>query len=94
MLRHGGPCWLNRRNRHNNAPKTSAMADLLGKIGVSGKRTLLVMGEVDLNVVKSCRNLVHVRTTLAHQLNPYELMECEAVLLTEDGLTRVKETFA
>ena len=77
-----------------DAPKTSAMVDLFGKIGVGGKRTLLVMGNADANVIKSCNNLPNIRTTLAHQLNPYELLECEAVLLTEEGLTRVKETFA
>lgn len=76
------------------SPKTSAMAGLFGKIGVGEKRTLLVMADRDVNVAKSCQNLQNVRTTLAHQLNPYELMECEAVLLTEDALTRVKETFA
>ena len=77
-----------------DAPKTSAMAELFGKIGVGEKRTLLVMGEGDVNVIKSCNNLPNVRTTLAHQLNPYELLHCDAVLMTEDGLTRVKETFA
>lgn len=76
-----------------DAPKTSTMAGLFGKIGVGDKRTLLVMGELDANIVKSCRNLPNVRTTLAHQLNPYEVMDCETMLLTQDGLTRVKETF-
>jgi large subunit ribosomal protein L4 len=76
-----------------DAPKTSAMAGVFSKIGLSGKRTLLVMADVDPNVMKSCRNLPNVRTMLAHQLNPYELIACDTVLLTEDGLTRVKETF-
>lgn len=74
-------------------PKTKAMADVLKRLGLEGRRTLLVLDEVDLNVVKSCRNIRNLRTTLAHQLNPYELMQCEAVLLTSGGLARVQEVF-
>jgi hypothetical protein len=31
---------------------------------------------------------------MAHQLNPYELLECESVMLTAGGLARVREVFA
>ena len=47
----------------------------------------------DENVYRSCRNLRNLSTTLAHQLHPYELMRCEAVLLTAGALERVKEVF-
>jgi large subunit ribosomal protein L4 len=75
------------------APKTKAMQEVLKALGLADKRTLLVIDQADPNVVKSCRNLRNLRTTLAHQLNAYELMDCEAVLLTADGLKRVKEVF-
>ena len=75
------------------APKTARIAALLKAIGLQDKRTLLVLGEGDLPMVKSCRNLRNLRTTLAHQINPYELLNCDAVLLTRDGLSRVQEVF-
>ena len=75
------------------APKTAEMAAMLGKLGLTGKRTLLVLDEADANVVKSCRNLRNLKTTLAHQLNPYELMNADALVLTSGGLARVKEVF-
>jgi ribosomal protein L4 len=53
-----------------------------------------VLGSADENVVRSCRNLPNLRMTLAHQVNPYELMDCETLLLTRDGLERMKEVFA
>ena len=77
-----------------DAPKTRAMHDVLKSLGLLEKRTLLILEEADPNVVKSCRNLKNLRTTLAHQINAYELMDCEAVLLTAAGLERVKEVFA
>jgi large subunit ribosomal protein L4 len=77
-----------------DAPKTRAMAEVLKRAGLDGRRTLLVLDQVDLNVVKSCRNLPNLRTTMAHQLNPYDLLECENVLLTAGSLARVQEVFA
>jgi large subunit ribosomal protein L4 len=76
------------------APKTREMAALLDRLGLAEKRTLLVLDRADENVVKSCRNLKNLRTTLAHQVNPYDLLNCEALLLTSDGLRRMKEVFA
>jgi large subunit ribosomal protein L4 len=75
------------------APRTREMAAVLKRLGLDSKRTLLVLGEANENVVKSCRNLKNLRTTLAHQLNPYDLLQSEALLLTADGLQRVREVF-
>ena len=76
------------------APKTREMAETLKRLGLADKRTLLVLGQADENVVRSCRNLPNLRTTMAHQVNPYELLRCEMLLLTRDGLDRMKEVFA
>jgi len=75
------------------APKTREMAEVLKRLGLGDKRTLLVIGEADANVVRSCRNLRNLHTTLAHQLNPYELLQSEAVLMTAPALAQVKEIF-
>jgi large subunit ribosomal protein L4 len=74
-------------------PKTRAMAEVISKLGLTGKKALLVLEEANENVVKSCRNLVNLRTTLAHQVNPYDLVNCDVVLVTEAGLARMKKVF-
>jgi large subunit ribosomal protein L4 len=76
------------------APRTREMVETLKNLGLADKRTLLVLGTADENVVRSCRNLPKLRTTLAHQVNPYDLMNCEMLLLTREGLDRMKEVFA
>jgi len=76
-----------------DAPRTSAMAEVIRKLGLTGKKALLVLETPDENVVKSCRNLPNLRTTLAHQVNPYELLNCDVVLVTEAGLERMKKVF-
>jgi len=75
------------------APKTSEMAATLKRLGLADKRTLLVLKTADPNVVRSCRNLPNLRTMLADQVNPYDLMNCDMLLLTRDGLDRMKEVF-
>lgn len=76
-----------------STPQTRQMVAVLKALGLYEKRTLLVLGEADENVIKSCRNLRNLRTTMAHQINAYELLDCEQVLMTAGGLARVKEIF-
>src|SRR5258705_364121 len=59
------------------APRTAEMAALLKQLGLHQKRTLLVLGESDSNVVKSCRNIANLTTVMAHQLNPYQLLHAD-----------------
>ncbi|TLM65391.1 MAG: 50S ribosomal protein L4, partial [Actinobacteria bacterium] len=49
-------------------PKTRQMAEVLERLGLADKRTLLVVEQADVNLLKSCRNLRNLRTTLAHQV--------------------------
>ena len=76
-----------------DAPKTREMAAVLKALGLADKKTLLVIDVVDANLLKSCRNLPRLRTTMTHQLNPYELLDCDAVLVTSGSLARMKEIF-
>jgi large subunit ribosomal protein L4 len=77
-----------------DGPKTSQVAAMLRKMGVYGKRTLLVVDQQNEAVWKSVRNIDRLNTTLAHQLNTYDLVNAEVVVLTQDGLAMVKEVFA
>jgi large subunit ribosomal protein L4 len=77
----------------DGAPKTGRVASVFKKLGLTGKKTLLVVGQQNDTVWKSVRNLRNVNTTLAHQLNAYDLLDCEQLLLTQEGLARVTEVF-
>ena len=41
-----------------------------------------------------CRNLRNLKTTLASQINPYELLQSEALLVTAPALALMKEIFS
>jgi large subunit ribosomal protein L4 len=77
-----------------DAPKTSQVAGLMDKIGLGTTKLLFVTGSHDENVWKSCRNMRRLRATLAHQVNPYQLLECDTVVITQSGLKRLAEVFA
>ncbi len=77
-----------------DAPKTRAVAELLRKIGLEGSKTLLVTGGHDENLWKSCRNLARLKSTLANQVHPYALLDCDTVVFTKSGLERLTEVFA
>jgi len=76
-----------------DVPRTATVAALLKKLGLYGKRTLLVVDQADERVWKSCRNVKNLNTTLAHQLNAYDLLSSDAIVFTAPGLERVKEVF-
>ena len=78
----------------DGAPKTARVAGVFKSLGLTGRKTLLVVGRHDEAVWKSVRNLRHVQTTLAHQLNAHDLLDCEQVVLTREGLDRITEVFA
>lgn len=71
-------------------PKTKALAQTLGSIAPA-RSTLLVTAEPDDNVLLSSRNLRGVRTIEARNINVYDVVKYEQVLLTRDAVTRLQE---
>ena len=76
-----------------DSPKTARVVGILKLMGLHGKRTLLVVDQQHEAVWKSVRNIAKLETTLAHQLNPYDLLNAEALVVTQDGLARMAEVF-
>ena len=74
-------------------PKTSVLAGLFDQMG-AGARTLFVIREHDLNLEKSTRNLAGVRTILASNLSPAEVVTADTVVFTRSALTEVEEWLA
>lgn len=74
-------------------PKTKEMAQLLGKLKAP-KKVLVVTGEPDNMVVKSARNIPGVKTLPAYQLNVYDILNCENLILTQEAVNRAEEVFS
>ena len=57
-------------------------------------RTLLVIREHDLNLEKSTRNLAGVKTILAGNLNPSDVLIADTVVFTRSALGELEEWLA
>ena len=72
------------------APKTRVLAVLFDQLG-AGARTLFVIPEHDLMLEKSTRNLAGVKTILASNLNPADVLTADTIVFTRSALTQVEE---
>ena len=75
------------------APKTKEGVALLNNLKVEGKKTLLVLPEVNKNVNLSVRNIQRVEVMTANALNTYKVMNANVLVVTENALKLVDETF-
>ncbi len=70
-------------------PKTKNAVDLLEKIGLTGKKTLVVLDKKDNVVEKSFKNIDRVKYLLVDYLNPLDLMHYDKVLFTDVALEKI-----
>ena len=75
------------------APKTKAFVDMQKNLNVDGKKLLLVLPANNKNVYLSARNIQRVEVITASALNTYKVMNANVLVVTEDALKLVDETF-
>jgi large subunit ribosomal protein L4 len=79
-------------------PKTKTMSDLLKTLNLTGNKVLFICsqtggeggtksdGRSDTNLYRSVRNLARAECTTVEQLNVYQLLEAEVIIVTTSGL--------
>jgi large subunit ribosomal protein L4 len=73
--------------------KTKTITTFLKSLGLYDKKTLLVHDNGPVNLIVACRNIRNFDVKRADQVNPYDLLLHENVLITEPGLEKIKEIF-
>lgn len=66
-----------------DAPKTKNFVETLKALNISGKKTLVILPEYNDNVYLSLRNLPRVNGTLISDMNTYDLVNANVLVLTE-----------
>jgi len=77
-----------------DAPKTKSFVDILKKLNVEGKKALFVMPDFNDNVYMSLQNVPTVLGVLNRELNTYDVVNSEVVVLTESAAKQFLETKA
>jgi large subunit ribosomal protein L4 len=68
------------------APKTKNYVDLMKNLNLSDKKTLLVLGDSNNNVYLSSRNLQGAKVVMASDLNTYDIVNAETLILSESSV--------
>ncbi len=68
--------------------KTKLMADVLEKLG-GGRRVLIVLAEPNAVLKRASRNLREVELVLAANLNAYEVLRCEKLIIVQPALEKL-----
>ena len=67
------------------APKTRTFVDMLGSFEVDGKKTLFVLPEYNDNVYLSFRNVPYVNGILLSDVNTYDIVNADVIVLSESA---------
>ena len=70
-------------NLQMEAPKTKQVVALTEALKVSNKKVLLVLPEDNVNLQLSCRNIPSVKPILAANINTYEVMNANVLVMVE-----------
>ncbi|KIP55462.1 50S ribosomal protein L4 [Prevotella pectinovora] len=71
------------------APKTKEFVNVAKNLKVDGRKTLLVLPEVNKNVYLSARNLQRTEIMTASALNSYKVLNADVLVVTENSLKAI-----
>jgi large subunit ribosomal protein L4 len=74
------------------APKTKQYVELLQNLKVADKKLLMVLAEANKNVYLSARNIQRQDMAVASAVNTYQVLNAEAMVVTESALAVIEGT--
>lgn len=74
-----------------DVPKTKDFINIAKNLKVDGRKTLLVLPEVNKNVYLSARNLQQAEVMTASTLNTYKVLNADVLIMTENSLKAIDE---
>ncbi|WP_439506968.1 50S ribosomal protein L4 [Sediminibacterium sp.] len=74
-----------------DAPKTKQLVDIMGNLNVADKKALIVLPEYNDNLYLSTRNVPNVASTLLADINTYEIMNADVLVITENTVNIFNE---
>ena len=77
-----------------DAPKTSAFVQVINNLKINSRKTLIVTAQNDQNVYLSSRNLKGFKVSEAGNLNTYDLLNADTLLLTEESLKTLEQLYS
>ena len=74
-------------------PRTKNFVELLNNLSLTGKKTLLVVGESKDNVYLAARNIPKTKVVHASALNTYDILNANHLLISENSIAEIEKMF-
>lgn len=75
-----------------DAPKTKEMIAVLNNI--NAQKALIVLPENNEAVIRSANNIPKVATTTVGELNVYDMLKYDILIMTQEALVKIEEVYA
>lgn len=75
-------------------PKTKNFAEILKSINLSKTKTLVAVAEMDKNLLLASRNMPNVNLKRSDDINCYDVLNAECLLITKKGLEKLEQRCA
>lgn len=75
-------------------PKTKIFANILKSMDSYRKKTLLLIDTPKETVIKSARNIAGVKVILGRQVNVYDVLWADKIIITEPAIKNMEEVFS
>lgn len=75
-----------------DAPKTKAYLSMLKALNLNEQKSLLVTNEYEKNVYLSCRNIPKASVSRAQDINTYEILHSNTLILSEGSIGKIVES--
>jgi len=72
------------------APKTKDYLAILKDLSFDTKKTLLVIADIDKNIILSSRNLKKAKVVSVDQINTYDLVNADKVVISEGSVSKIE----
>ncbi|MDN3686911.1 50S ribosomal protein L4 [Cyclobacterium jeungdonense] len=73
-----------------DAPRTKEYIKLLTNLSLSDKKTLVVVADINKNLYLSARNLQKTKVRMVNELNTYELLDADSLVLCEGAVSKLE----
>ncbi|MBQ7522505.1 MAG: 50S ribosomal protein L4 [Clostridia bacterium] len=73
--------------------KTKTIVNMLKAVG-SEKKALIVLPTVDKKVINSARNIQGVKTAQVNELNVYDMLNADKLIIAKEAVEKIQEVYA
>ena len=70
-------------------PRTKSCIELMNALSVSEKKTLFIIPEGKKNIVLSARNIKKAKVVMAEQVNTYDVLNADTIIMLEGSIEKI-----